>query len=222
MSKSKSKAAAQLVHSQEINHFRENFRKVFLALQKSSKDNKQLIRKCRLLGRQLSETGTKLYQLLEIKQKDEGLIQNLRFKLKEAWMTSETYRSRESAANGLVKQMKGELEKLKAEVNRLHLDNKELKMQLSQQSSTAFFASKGARQTWGGVSRPKTSAGAVRGRTLDRRASTGNQDSQLNGQRNDLSISAVRSLVLSVHVCQELFLYACFSGTSCPAQIPLH
>lgn len=201
MSKSKSKAAAQLVHSQEINHFRENFRKVFLALQKSSEDNKHLIRKCRLLGRQLAETGTKLYHLLEIKQKDEGLVQNLRFKLKEAWMTSETYRSRENAANQLVKQMKGELDKLKAEVNRLHLDNKELKMQLSQQSSTAFFASKGTGQSWGGVSRPKTSTGVASGRTLDRRASTGGQDSQQSRQRNALSLTAVRSVVVCPAVC---------------------
>ena len=71
-------SGAQLVHSQEINHFRENFRKVFLALTKSSEDNKQLIRKCRMLGRNLAETGTKLHQVLEVKLKDDGLIQDLR------------------------------------------------------------------------------------------------------------------------------------------------
>ena len=71
-------SGAQLVHSQEINHFRENFRKLFLALTKSSEDNKQLIRKCRMLGRNLAETGTKLHQVLEIKLKDDGLIQDLR------------------------------------------------------------------------------------------------------------------------------------------------
>jgi len=132
-------AAAQLVHSQEINHFRESFRKVFLALQKSSEDNKTLIRKCRTLGRRLAETGTKLHQLVEIKRKDDGLVQDLRFKLKDAWMTAETYRSREHSANRLVKQMKSELDKLKAEVNRLHIENKELNTQL-QQSSTQLFS----------------------------------------------------------------------------------
>jgi hypothetical protein len=55
-------------------------------------------------------------------------------------MVSETYRSREDAANRLVKQMKSELDKLKAEVNRLHLDNKELKAQLAHQSTSIFSA----------------------------------------------------------------------------------
>lgn len=120
-------AAAQLVYTKEINHFRESFQRVFLALQKSSSSNKELINKCRLLGRKLADSGTKLNKLLVLKQKDDGLVNTLRFELKEAWMTSETYRSRENAANKLVKQMKAELDKLKAEVNRLYMENKQLK-----------------------------------------------------------------------------------------------
>ena len=134
-------SAARLVHSKEINHFRENFRKVFLALQQSSADNKDLIMKCRNLGRKLAEQGTKMHKLLEIKKKDEGLLQDLRFKLKDAWMTSETYRSREDAANRLVKQMRSELDKLKAEVNRLHLENKHLQEDLHEASTGRFFQS---------------------------------------------------------------------------------
>ena len=141
---SKSNAAAELVHSKEINNFRENFRKIYLALKKSSEDNKHLIRKCRILGRRLAERGSKLHQLVQIKKKDDGLVQDLRYKLKDAWMSSETYRSREHAANRLVKLMRSELDKLKAEVNRLHLENKGLKDELQQRSSN-FFGNKSSR-----------------------------------------------------------------------------
>ncbi|KAH7819620.1 putative flagellar associated protein [Monocercomonoides exilis] len=103
---------AQLVGDTSLDRFRQEYEKLYRALQKSHESEKRLIRRCHELNAEIVSNATKVKAALTLSQKDSETIAALRKEVDTCFKMVNASREKEKLAKETIEQLKAEITNL--------------------------------------------------------------------------------------------------------------
>lgn len=103
----------ELSGDEKFERFRVEYEKVAKALQKSHKNEKRLMAKCRELNAEMVSNSVKLSTAMKLSDEDQTTISTLKMEIEKAWKTVEAYHEKELQAKETILKLKEEITNLK-------------------------------------------------------------------------------------------------------------
>eukprot|EP00520_Triparma_pacifica_P005870 CAMPEP_0118657374 /NCGR_PEP_ID=MMETSP0785-20121206/13984_1 /TAXON_ID=91992 /ORGANISM="Bolidomonas pacifica, Strain CCMP 1866" /LENGTH=865 /DNA_ID=CAMNT_0006550287 /DNA_START=8 /DNA_END=2602 /DNA_ORIENTATION=+ len=103
---------SELVGDESLSKFREEYEKLHRALKKSHDQEKRLVKKCRELNTEIVNNAAKVQYALQLAQKDDTTIANLRKEIEKAWAMVDMSHEKELRAKETITQLKDEINNL--------------------------------------------------------------------------------------------------------------